>query len=301
MATKKKPTTRTDNPVVGLVQMTCDERPEKNLKKALERIDDAARRGATVVCLQELFRSQYFCQSEDIKLFSLAESIPGPSTEAIGKLAKQKKVVVVASLFERRAAGVYHNTAVVLDNNGQIAGKYRKMHIPDDPLYYEKFYFTPGDLGFLTHDTARAKVGVLVCWDQWFPEAARLTALGGAQILFYPTAIGWLPTEGEEMNQAQHQAWETIQRAHAIANGVFVVAVNRVGREGQLNFWGQSFVADPFGRIIAKAQSDKEETLIVECDLKRIEETRQNWPFLRDRRIDAYGPLSLRFNDGARS
>jgi N-carbamoylputrescine amidase len=299
MAMKKKPTTRTDNPVVGLVQMTCDERPEKNLKKALERIDDAARRGATVVCLQELFRSQYFCQSEDIKLFSLAESIPGPSTEAIGKLAKQKKVVVVASLFERRAAGVYHNTAVVLDSNGQIAGKYRKMHIPDDPLYYEKFYFTPGDLGFQTHDTARAKVGVLVCWDQWFPEAARLTALGGAQILFYPTAIGWLPTEGEEMNQAQHQAWETIQRAHAIANGVFVVAVNRVGREGQLNFWGQSFVADPFGRIIAKAPSDKEETLIVECDLKRIEETRQNWPFLRDRRIDAYGPLSLRFNDGA--
>jgi len=302
MATKKKPTTRSgDNPVVGLVQMSCDERPEKNLKKALERIDDAAKRGATVVCLQELFRSQYFCQTEDIKLFSLAESIPGPSTDAIAKLAKQKKVVVVASLFERRAAGVYHNTAVIIDNDGRIAGKYRKMHIPDDPLYYEKFYFTPGDLGFATHDTAKAKLGVLVCWDQWFPEAARLTALGGAQILFYPTAIGWLPTEGEEMNLAQHQAWETIQRAHAIANGVFVVAVNRVGREGQLNFWGQSFVSDPFGRIIAKAASDKEETLIVECDLQRIEETRQNWPFLRDRRIDAYGPLTLRFNDGATS
>ncbi len=301
MATKKKPTVRTDNPVVGLVQMSCDERPEKNLKKALERIDDAARRGATVVCLQELFRSQYFCQTEDIKLFSLAESIPGPSTDAIARLARQKKVVVVSSLFERRAAGVYHNTAVIIDNDGRIAGKYRKMHIPDDPLYYEKFYFTPGDLGFLTHDTAKARVGVLVCWDQWFPEAARLTALGGAQLLFYPTAIGWLPTEGEEMNLAQHQAWETIQRAHAIANGVFVIAVNRVGREGQLNFWGQSFVADPFGRIIAKAASNKEETLIVECDLKRIEETRQNWPFLRDRRIDAYGPLSLRFLDGAKS
>jgi N-carbamoylputrescine amidase len=307
MATKKKPAgprtpkpgnPRSDNPVVGLVQMSCDERPEKNLKKALERIDDAARRGATVVCLQELFRSRYFCQTEDIKLFSLAESIPGPSTDAIAKLAKQKKVVVIASLFERRAAGVYHNTAVIVDSDGRIAGKYRKMHIPDDPLYYEKFYFTPGDLGFLTHDTARARCGVLVCWDQWFPEAARLTALSGAQILFYPTAIGWLPTEGEEMNHAQHQAWETIQRSHAIANGVFVVAVNRVGREGQLTFWGQSFVADPFGRIVAKASADQEETLIVECDLKRIEETRQNWPFLRDRRIDAYGPLSLRFRDG---
>jgi N-carbamoylputrescine amidase len=292
MASKKK---TTENPVVGLVQMTCDERPEKNLKKALERIDDAAKRGATVVCLQELFRSQYFCQTEDIKLFSLAESIPGPSTDAIAKLAKQKKVVVIASLFERRAAGVYHNTAVILDHDGRIAGKYRKMHIPDDPLYYEKFYFTPGDLGFMTHDTAKARVGVLVCWDQWFPEAARLTTLSGAQILFYPTAIGWLPTEGEEMNRAQHSAWETIQRAHAIANGVFVVAVNRVGKEGQLNFWGQSFVADPFGRIVAKASAEKEETLIVECDLQRIEETRQNWPFLRDRRIDAFSGLTERW------
>jgi N-carbamoylputrescine amidase len=287
----------TRNPVVGLVQMSCDEKPKKNLEKALDRIADAARRGATVVCLQELFRSQYFCQSEDIKLFSLAETIPGPTTEAIGKLARDKKVVVVASLFERRTAGVYHNTAVVLDADGRIAGKYRKMHIPDDPLYYEKFYFTPGDLGFRAHDTAAGKAGVLVCWDQWFPEAARLTALAGAQILFYPTAIGWLPTEGEDMNQAQHSAWETIQRAHAIANGVFVVVVNRVGREGQLQFWGQSFVSDPFGRIIAKASSDKEEILIVECDLARIEETRQNWPFLRDRRIDAYDKLSLRVVD----
>jgi N-carbamoylputrescine amidase len=293
----KKAAASRKNPVVGLVQMTCSEKPEKNLKKAIERIDDAARRGATVVCLQELFRSQYFCQKEDIALFSLAESIPGPSTDAIAKIAKQRKVVVVASLFEKRAAGVYHNTAVVIDVDGTIVGKYRKMHIPDDPLYYEKFYFTPGDLGFMAHDTSRGKYGVLVCWDQWFPEAARLTALSGAPVLFYPTAIGWLPSETEEMNQAQHQAWETIQRAHAIANGVFVVAVNRVGQEGQLTFWGQSFVADPFGRIIAKAASDKEETLIVECDLARVEETRQNWPFLRDRRIDAYGPLSLRFRD----
>ena len=285
------------NPVVGLVQMTCDVKPEKNLKKALERIDEAARRGATVVCLQELFRSQYFCQKEDVQRFSLAEAIPGPSTEAIGKLAKQRKVVVVASLFERRAAGVYHNTAVVIDTDGRIAGKYRKMHIPDDPLYYEKLYFTPGDLGFVTHDTSRGKYGVLVCWDQWFPEAARLTALGGAPILFYPTAIGWLPDEQDEMNQAQHQAWETIQRAHAIANGVFVVAVNRVGREGELTFWGQSFVVDPFGRVLARASKEAEETLIVECDLKKVEETRQNWPFLRDRRIDAYGPLALRFRD----
>jgi N-carbamoylputrescine amidase len=289
------------NPVVGLVQMTCSEKPEKNLKKAIERIDDAARKGATVVCLQELFRSQYFCQSEDIKLFSLAEEIPGPSTAAIAKVAKARKVVVVASLFEKRAMGVYHNTAVVIDADGSIAGKYRKMHIPDDPLYYEKFYFTPGDLGFTAHDTARGRYGVLVCWDQWFPEAARLTALAGAPILFYPTAIGWLPTEGEEMNTAQHAAWETIQRAHAIANGVYVVVVNRVGKEGQLTFWGQSFVSDPFGRIVAKASSDKEETLIVECDLAKIEETRQNWPFLRDRRIDAYGPLALRFRDEERT
>jgi N-carbamoylputrescine amidase len=289
------------NPIVGLVQMTCDEKPDKNLKKVLERIDDAAKRGATVVCLQELFRSQYFCQREDIQLFSLAESIPGPSTDAIAKVAKQRKVVVVASLFEKRAPGVYHNTAVVIDIDGRIVGKYRKMHIPDDPLYYEKFYFTPGDLGFMAHDTSRGKYGVLVCWDQWFPEAARLTALSGAPVLFYPTAIGWLPTEGEEMNQAQHAAWETIQRAHAIANGVFVVVVNRVGKEGELTFWGQSFVADPFGRILAKASSDKEETLIVECDLRRVEETRQNWPFLRDRRIDAYGPLALRFRDEERT
>jgi N-carbamoylputrescine amidase len=280
---------------VGLVQMSCELEPAANLKKAIGRIGEAAKKGAQIVCLQELFRSQYFCQTEDIELFKLAETIPGPTTEALSKVARQKKVVVLASLFEKRAAGIYHNTTVVLDANGNIAGKYRKMHIPDDPLYYEKFYFTPGDLGFQTHDTAYGKVGALVCWDQWFPEAARLTALSGAEFIFYPTAIGWLPGEEDEMNQAQHSAWETIQRAHAIANGVYVVAVNRVGREGKLNFWGQSFVADPFGRIIAKASADNEEVLVVDCDLNKIEETRQNWPFLRDRRIDAYGNLLYRY------
>jgi N-carbamoylputrescine amidase len=280
---------------IGLVQMSCEQKPEINLKKAIAGVSDAAARGARIVCLQELFRSQYFCQVEDIELFKLAETIPGPSTKALGKIAKQKKVVIIASLFEKRAAGVYHNTAVIIDASGKIAGKYRKMHIPDDPLYYEKFYFTPGDLGFQTHDTSHGKIGTLVCWDQWFPEAARLTALQGAQFLFYPTAIGWLPDEEESMNEAQHSAWETIQRGHAIANGLFVAVVNRVGREGKLTFWGQSFVADPFGRIIAKASADREEVLVVECDLSKIDETRQNWPFLRDRRIDAYDGLRLRF------
>ena len=286
---------RSNSVKVGLIQMTCDLDPARNLKKAINRIGEAAKKGAQIVCLQELFRSQYFCQTEDISLFKLAEPIPGPSTDALAKVARQHKVVILASLFEKRAAGVYHNTAVIIDADGKIAGKYRKMHIPDDPLYYEKFYFTPGDLGFQTHDTAAGKIGALVCWDQWFPEAARLTALSGAQFLLYPTAIGWLPEEDDEMNQAQHSAWETIQRAHAIANGVYVVVVNRVGREGQLTFWGQSFVADPFGRIIAKASADKEEILIVDCDLDKIEETRQNWPFLRDRRIDFYTPISSRF------
>ena len=275
--------------------MSCEPKPEANLKKAIARIGEAAKKGAQIVCLQELFRSQYFCQTEDIELFKLAETIPGPSTAALSKVARQNKIVLIASLFEKRAAGVYHNTAVTFDSNGRIAGKYRKMHIPDDPLYYEKFYFTPGDLGFQAHQTKYGKLGTLVCWDQWFPEAARLSALSGAQFLFYPTAIGWLPNEKKEMNKAQHSAWETIQRAHAIANGVYVVAVNRVGREGKLNFWGQSFVADPFGRIIAKAAPDQEELLIVDCDLTKIEETRQNWPFLRDRRVDAYNALSYRF------
>ena len=280
---------------IGLVQMSCDLKPEANFKKAITRIGETVKKGAQIVCLQELFRSQYFCQTEDIELFNLAETIPGPSTDALCEVARQKRVVIVASLFEKRTAGIYHNTAVIIDADGKIAGKYRKMHIPDDPLYYEKFYFTPGDLGFNTHHTKYADVGALVCWDQWFPEAARLTALSGAQLLFYPTAIGWLPDEKEEMNQAQHSAWETIQRAHAIANGLYVVVVNRVGREGKLNFWGQSFVADPFGRILAKASADKEEVLVVDCDLSKIEETRQNWPFLRDRRIDFYAPLSSRF------
>ena len=280
---------------VGLLQMSCDERPELNFKKGVSRIGEAAKKGAQIVCLQELFRSQYFCQTEDTEFFKLAEPIPGPSTKALSKVAREKKIVIVASLFEKRTPGIYHNTAVIIDVDGTIAGKYRKMHIPDDPLYYEKFYFTPGDLGFQTHNTRFGKVGTLVCWDQWFPEAARLTALSGAEFLFYPTAIGWLPGEKDEMNQAQHSAWETIQRAHAIANGLFVVVVNRVGREGNLTFWGQSFVADPFGRIIAKASADKEEVLVVECDLNKIEETRQNWPFLRDRRIDSYAPLSARF------
>ncbi len=279
--------------------MSCGPEPQANLKKAIARIGEAAKKGAQIVCLQELFRSQYFCQTEDIEIFKLAEPIPGPTTEALGKVARKHKVVILASLFEKRAAGVYHNTAVIIDETGKITGKYRKMHIPDDPLYYEKFYFTPGDLGFQTHDTKHAKVGALVCWDQWFPEAARLTAMSGAEIICYPTAIGWLPDEDQEMNLAQHSAWETIQRAHAIANGVYVVVVNRVGAEGKLNFWGQSFVADPFGRIIAKASSDQEEVLVVDCDLGKIEETRQNWPFLRDRRIDFYAPLASRLIDPA--
>ena len=286
---------------IGLIQMSCGPEPGANLKKAIGRIGEAAKKGARIVCLPELFRSQYFCQNQDIKNFKLAETIPGPSTEALSKVARQKKIVIVTSLFEKRTAGIYHNTAVVIDANGKTAGKYRKMHIPDDPLYYEKFYFTPGDLGFRTHETKYGKIGALVCWDQWFPEAARLTALSGAQFLFYPTAIGWLPNEKPEMRRAQHSAWETIQRAHAIANGVYVAVVNRVGHEGQLNFWGQSFVADPFGRIIAKASSDQEEVLIVDCDLDQIDETRQNWPFLRDRRIDYYSALAYRFVEPAAS
>ena len=290
---------KSNNVAVGLVQMSCDAKPEANLRKAIACAGEAAKQGAQIICLQELFRSQYFCQVEDIELFKLAEPIPSPTTAALSKVARPKKVVIIASLFEKRAPGVYHNTAVMVDANGKIAGKYRKMHIPDDPLYYEKFYFTPGDLGFQTHVTKYGKVGTLVCWDQWFPEAARLTALSGAQFLFYPTAIGWLPDEKEEMNLAQHSAWETIQRAHAIANGVYVVVVNRVGPEGKLDFWGQSFVVDPFGRIIAKASADKEEVLVVNCDLKKIDETRQNWPFLRDRRIDAYDGLTQRLIEPA--
>ena len=283
--------------VLGLVQMSCSEAPKQNLDKAITRTIAAARDGAQIVCLQELFRSRYFCQKEDVALFRLAETIPGPTVKALAKVAKDEKVAIVASLFEKRAEGVYHNTAVILDEGGRVVGKYRKMHIPDDPLYYEKFYFTPGDLGFRSFATKRANVGTLVCWDQWFPEGARLTALAGAEVLLYPTAIGWLDGEASDVNEGQRDAWETSQRAHAIANGVFVAAVNRVGREGNLTFWGNSFVADPFGRVIARASNDREETLIVPCDLGRIDEVRTNWPFLRDRRIDAYAGITRRLLD----
>jgi len=280
---------------VGLIQMSCAENPRLNLERALSRIEEAAHSGAQIVCLQELFRSRYPCQSEDVRCFELAEAIPGPTTEALASLAAARKVVIVASIFERRAAGIYHNTAVTIDADGKIAGRYRKMHIPDDPRYYEKFYFAPGDLDFAAWPTAYAKVGTLVCWDQWFPEAARLTALSGAQVLFFPTAIGWHLDEVAEVRERQHDAWETIQRAHAIANGIFVAAVNRVGVEDGLQFWGNSFVADPFGEVIARASASVEETLLVKCDLARIEETRRHWPFLRDRRVDAYGDLLRRF------
>src|ERR671910_1773529 len=282
---------------VGLIQMSCDQNPDKNLKKAITRIGEAAKKGAQIVCLQELFRSQYFCQTEDIALFKLAEEIPGPTTEALSKVARQHKVVILASLFERRAAGVYHNTAVTIDSDGKISGKYRKMHIPDDPLYYEKFYFTPGDLGFPSYQTRYAKIGALVCWDQWFPEAARLASLSGAEILVYPTAIGWIPKEPRAVTQKQRDAWELIQRAHAIANGVFVASVNRVGREGNLKFWGHSFVAGPSGEILNVAAGDREEILIAKCDLRKIDEIRESWPFFRDRRIDAYSSLQSRFID----
>jgi N-carbamoylputrescine amidase len=282
---------------VALVQMRCSESSRENLERALAAMEQAADAGARVVCLQELFRSPYPCQSEDAARFELAEPVPGPSTEALGVLAAARNIAVVASLFERRAEGLYHNTAVVIDADGRIAGRYRKMHIPDDPLYYEKFYFAPGDLGFQAVDTRVGRLGVLVCWDQWFPEAARLTALAGARILFYPTAIGWQFDEAPEVDAAQHDAWETVQRAHAIANGVFVAAVNRVGREGSIRFWGQSFVADPYGRVLARASADEEDVLLVECDLEQVEQARREWPFLRDRRIDAYGDLAKRFRD----
>ena len=295
---------------VGLIQMKMGPDPEVNLDAALTHIREAARLGANVICLPELFRAQYFCQREDTGLFDLAEAIPGPSTSAIGEVARETRTVVIASLFERRAAGLYHNTAVTFHTDGSIASVYRKMHIPDDPLYYEKYYFTPGDRGFQAVDTAFGRVGTLVCWDQWYPEGARLTALQGAETLFYPTAIGWHPAEKAEFGVAQYDAWQTIQRGHAIANGVYVAGVNRVGHEqgdvlgnraeGQgLEFWGGSFLADPFGRVIAKASHTEEEVLIAEIDPALIEETRRNWPFLRDRRIDAYGGITSRFLDAA--
>ncbi len=284
---------------VGLVQMRCSPDQNQNLERAIRGIRDAASKGAEIICLQELFSSQYFCREENADLFDLAESIPGPSTESLAAVAKELQVSIVASLFEKRAQGLYHNTAAILDADGSLIGIYRKMHIPDDPLYYEKFYFTPGDLGFQNFETKYSRIGVLVCWDQWYPEGARITSLQGANVLFYPTAIGWHPAEKAEFGEAQLDAWRTVQRAHAISNGVFVAAVNRTGYEGSpesgLEFWGNSFVSDPFGRVMAQASADKEEVLVVECDPKKMDETRRNWPFLRDRRVDAYSPISSRW------
>jgi N-carbamoylputrescine amidase len=286
---------------LGLIQTACSADPDENLEKTLALASRAAQRGAQIICTQELFRSQYFCQSEDHKYFKLAESAPGPTTEAFQKLAKEHQVVVIVSLFEKRAAGVYHNAAAIIDADGSLLGRYRKMHIPDDPLYYEKFYFTPGDLGFKAWPTRYGKIGVLICWDQWYPEAARLTALQGAQILFYPTAIGWHPGEKKKYGERQHNSWETIQRSHAIANGCYVAVANRIGHEklaGKgIEFWGQSFVAGTSGEILAKAGAAKEEILIVPVDLAAVDDTRTHWPFLRDRRIDAYGNLTKRFVD----
>jgi len=287
---------------LGLLQHACSANPAANLKKALALAEKAAKKGANIICTQELFRSQYFCQSEDHRNFKLAEKIPGPTTEAFKALARKHGVVVVASLFEKRASGLYHNTAVVIDADGTLAGIYRKMHIPDDPLYYEKFYFTPGDTGFRAFKTAFGRIGVLICWDQWYPEAARLTALQGAEILLYPTAIGWHPGEKARQGKVQHDSWETIQRAHGIANGCFVAACNRIGHETPvggdgIEFWGQSFVSGTSGKVLQRASATEEEILLVPVDLDQVDATRTHWPFLRDRRIDAYGDLSKRFSD----
>ena len=294
---------RSDSTVtLGLVQTSCSANPAENLRKTLAQVECCAKAGAQIISTQELFRSQYFCQNEDHANFKLAESIPGPSTDAFCKLARKHKVVIVASLFEKRASGLYHNTAAIIEADGSLLGIYRKMHIPDDPLFYEKFYFTPGDLGFKAWQTRYAKIGVLICWDQWYPEAARLTAMQGAEILFYPTAIGWHPSEKAEYGVNQHGAWETIQRSHAVANGCYVAVANRIGLETPIGgdgiqFWGQSFVAGTSGQILAKASVDKEENLIVPLDLAKVDVTRTHWPFLRDRRIDAYGDLTKRFSD----
>jgi len=304
---KKSNSSRVVN--IGLTQMACLADADANLAKQIALVERAAKGGANIICTQELFRSQYFCQVEDHRFFKLAETIPGPSTDAFSKLAKKHKAVIIASLFEKRTQGLYHNTAVIIDADGAILGIYRKMHIPDDPLYYEKFYFTPGDTGFRAWDTAYAKIGVLVCWDQWFPEGARLTALQGAEILFYPTAIGWHPSEKKAYGEAQHDSWEVSQRAHAIANGCYVCAPNRIGHEVILNakgkpenkegieFWGQSFIAAPNGQVLKRASSAKEEVLIVPADMEKVEFSRTHWPFLRDRRIDAYENLTKRFVD----
>lgn len=294
---------------VGLTQMACGDDPKKNLVKQLALTERALKKGAKIVCTQELFRSPYFCQVEDHRFFALAESIPGPSTDAFCKLARKYQAVIVASLFEKRAAGVYHNTAAVIDADGSLMGVYRKMHIPDDPLFYEKFYFTPGDTGFRAWKTKVATIGVLICWDQWFPEGARLTAMQGAEILFYPTAIGWHPSEKKQYGVAQHDSWELIQRSHAVANGCYVCAPNRIGHEfikdkagapvdkDGIVFWGQSFVAAPNGQVVERAPADKEAVMVVGCDLANVEFSRTHWPFLRDRRIDAYGDLTKRLSD----
>jgi N-carbamoylputrescine amidase len=287
---------------LGLLQGRCSANPKENLRKTLAMAEQAAKRGAQIICTQELFRSEYFCQSEDHKFFELAEPIPGPTTSAFQKLAKKHRVVIIASIFEKRASGVYHNTAAVIDADGSLLGIYRKMHIPDDPLFYEKFYFTPGDLGFKAWTTKFGKIGVLVCWDQWYPEGARLTAMQGAEILFYPTAIGWHPREKKEYGANQHGAWELIQRSHGVANGCYVAVTNRIGHEAPaggegLEFWGQSFVAGTSGQILAKASVNKEEIMIVPVDLAKVDVTRTHWPFLRDRRIDAYGDLTRRLID----
>ena len=293
---------------VALVQMACGPDPDANTDLAVRRVEDAARQGAAAVCLPELFRTQYFCQREDHALFDEAEPIPGPTTERFAVVAREHRTTVFVPVFERRSAGLYHNTTAVIGPDGSLLGRYRKMHIPDDPLYYEKFYFTPGDLGFPTFPLRGGRAGVLICWDQWYPEPARLEALGGAELLFYPTAIGWHPAEKAEFGRAQHDAWETVQRAHAIENGLFVAVPNRVGLEHGdvrgdraegpgIEFWGGSFVADPFGRVVAKASHDREELLVVEVDPNEVENVRRHWPFLRDRRVDAYGPITHRFLD----
>jgi N-carbamoylputrescine amidase len=294
----------TDKFTIGLVQMHSTKNAKENLDHAIDKIREAASRGAQIISLHELFLSEYFCRTEDANLFDLAQPIPGPATEALAKIAKENRVALVVSLFERRAAGIYHNTCAVLDADGSLLGKYRKMHIPDDPLYYEKFYFTPGDLGFVTFKTRYARIGVQICWDQWYPEGSRVVALQGAQVIFYPTSIGWHPAEKAQYGAAQVDAWRTIQRGHAIANGVYVATANRVGFEGNpaagdtgIEFWGNSFVADPFGAFIAQAGSEHEEILVAECDPARSEEVRRNWPFLRDRRIDAYPPILNRWLD----
>jgi len=286
---------------VGLVQMSCTPDPKENLNRAISRIEEAISAGAKVICLPELFRSQYFCQSEDSTFFDLSEPVPGPTTEALGSIAKKGGIIIIAPIFERRAPGIYHNSTAVIDVSGEISGLYRKMHIPDDPSYYEKFYFTPGDLGFQAFDTSVGKIGTLVCWDQWYPEAARLVSLKGASIIFYPTAIGWHPDEKKDLGHAQLDAWRTVQRGHAVANGVYVAAVNRIGHEipavggAGIEFWGSSFICDPQGIIVAEASVDREEIVLGEVDLERIEDVRRNWPFLRDRRVDAYEGLDRRY------